>query len=239
MSKLGIVSLSDATVYQSECKDVLTRMLNTVPSNVDLTDEITLLPAKVKGGYLSFEQSQLLFKASLRVCSFSLYLFIRFKLISTTYHQLIQPINTTAPANRVVTMMWCDNYGNNQGCKGKTNTALPVSTVNSDPGVSPVTLNLGYYFINYNFVLPINYKSSIKQFWFTLDDKNGSTPTMYDNGGNYYVVDQDEVFLAPMMSSMNRAVNASGGFSNEYSLVAAVRFCFYFVFPFFLFFGLC
>ena len=76
LSKLDIFSLSNATVYQSECNVILTRMLNTVPSNVNLTDEITLLPAKVKGGYLSFEQSQLLFKVSLRVCSFSLYLSI-------------------------------------------------------------------------------------------------------------------------------------------------------------------
>jgi len=122
-------------------------------------------------------------------------------------------------------MFWCDNYGNNQGCKGKTNTALPVSTVNSDPNQSPVTLNLGYYFINYNFILPINSNSSIKQFWYTVDDKNGTTPTMYNNEGNYYVVDQDQVFLAPMMSSMNLVVNTSsnGGYTKAYTLVAAVR----------------
>lgn len=162
---------------------------------------------------------------------------MRFKLISTTYHQLIQPINTTASSNRVVTMLWCDNYGNNQGCKGKTNTALPVSTVNSDPSVSPVTSKLGY-FMNYNFVLPINSKLSIKQFWFTVDDKNGTTPTTYDNDGNYYVLDQDQVFLAPMMSSMNRVVNASntGGFSNGYTLVAAVRL---YIYLFTFFFGQC
>ena len=159
---------------------------------------------------------------------------IRSKLISTTYHQLIQAINTTAPGNRVVTIFWCDNYGSNQGCQGKTNTALPVSTVNSDPSVSPVTLNLGYYFINYNFVIPINSNSSIKEFWFTVDDKNGTTPTMYNNEGNYYVVDQDQVFLAPMMSSMNLVVNASssnGGYTKAYTLVAAV--C---IFPLFSFF---
>ena len=46
---------------------MLTRMINTVPSNVNLSDEITLLPAKVDGGRLAFEQSQLVFKASLRV----------------------------------------------------------------------------------------------------------------------------------------------------------------------------
>jgi len=91
--------------------------------------------------------------------------------------------------------------------------------------VSPVTFNLGYYFINYNFVLPIDSKLSIKQFWFTVDDKNGTTPTTYNNGGNYYILNQDQVFFAPMMSSMNLVVNASntGGYSREYTLVVAVR----------------
>ena len=136
----------------------------------------------------------------------------------------------------MVTILWCDNYDKNQNCKGKTNTALPVSTVNSDPNVSPVTLNLGYYFINYNFVLPIDPKLSIKQFWFIVDDKNGTTPTTYNNGGNYYILNQDQVFLAPMMSSMNLVVNASntGGYSREYTLVAAVR-----IFPLFPFFCKC
>ena len=98
-----------------------------------------------------------------------------------------------------------------------------------------MTLNLGYYFINYNFVLPIKSDSSIKQFWFTVDDKNGTTPTMYNNEGNYYVVNQDQVFLAPMMSSMNLVVNASssnGGYSKAYTLVAAVRI--FSLFSFFL-----
>ena len=75
LSKLDIFSLSNPVVFQSECRDTLARMLNTVPGSVNLTDEITLLPVKVKGGYLAFEQSQLVFKASLRVCPFfSLYL---------------------------------------------------------------------------------------------------------------------------------------------------------------------
>lgn len=72
-------SLSDPKVYQSECLSLLTRMIDTVPSNVNLTDEITLLPAKVDGGQLAFERSQLVFKASLRVCSF-LYIFNSFQI---------------------------------------------------------------------------------------------------------------------------------------------------------------
>ena len=63
---------------------------------------------------------------------------------------------------------------------------------------------------------------------------------MYNNGGNYYVVDQDLVFLAPMMSSVNRVVNASssnGGYTMAYSLVVAVRI--FFPFPPFFFPGQC
>lgn len=93
LSKLDIFSLSDATVFQSECRNILSRMLNTVPSNVNLTDEITLLPAKVKGGYLAFEQSQLVFKASLRVCSF-LY---TFHSIQTDFHNISSSNLSTQP----------------------------------------------------------------------------------------------------------------------------------------------
>jgi hypothetical protein len=74
-------------------------------------------------------------------------------------------------------------------------------------------------------------------FGLLLSDKNGTNPTTHNNGGGYYVVDQDQVFLAPMMSSMNRVVNASntGGFLMGYSLVAAVR-----IFsPFSLFYFFC
>lgn len=70
---LDLFSLSDANAYQSVCKDLLTRMINTVPSNVNLSGEMTLLPAKVNGGQLVFEHSQLVFKASLRVGSLFFY----------------------------------------------------------------------------------------------------------------------------------------------------------------------
>ena len=130
-------------------------------------------------------------------------------------------------------MFWCDHYGRYAGCKGKTNTALPVSTVNDNPNVSPVTLSLGYYFIHYNFVVPIISNSSINQFWFTVDDKNGTAPTVYNNEGHYYVVDQDEVFFAPMISQVAVVANgtsgygtANGGFTRVYTLVVAVRISF-------------
>lgn len=215
-------------------------MINTVPHFVNLTDEITLLPAKVDSAQLVFENSSLVFKASFRVWSFP-FTSILFKLISLTHHQLIQPINTTASANRVVTMFWCDRYGTNQECKGKTYTALPVSTVNEDPNLSPVTLNLGYFFIYYYFIVPIQSASSINQFWFSVDDKNGTAPTVYNNEGSYYIADQDQVFLVPMMSHMDLVANttnaagypnSNGGYTRVYTLVAAVRI--FLLFSFFL-----
>lgn len=68
-------TLGDKTVFQSECKDILGRMLDTVQTGVTLTDEITLLPAKVAAAQLTFEKNQLVFKSTFRVNPpfFSLY----------------------------------------------------------------------------------------------------------------------------------------------------------------------
>ncbi|KAF9479298.1 L-ascorbate oxidase [Pholiota conissans] len=205
-------SLADASTFQSECNDVLTRMLNTVPEGVTLTDEITLLPAKVSAAQLTIEKSQLVFKSTFR---------------------LTQKINTTASANRNVTMFWCDKYGDNANCTGKTNAALPVSKLTDDPNISPVTLNMGFFFYEYNYVVPVISNASIAKFWFKVDEGDGSTPTVYDNGGNGYVIDQDQVLFVPMLSHVDVVANTSltqtytnrdaSAFTRVYNLVVAVR----------------
>ena len=45
-------------------------MLNVVPTSVNLTDEITLLPAKVTYAQLTFEKQQFVFKTNFRVRMF-------------------------------------------------------------------------------------------------------------------------------------------------------------------------
>lgn len=42
-------------------------MIDVVPHNVTLTDEITLLPAKVNNAQLTFEKNQMVFKSTFRV----------------------------------------------------------------------------------------------------------------------------------------------------------------------------
>jgi len=66
-------SLGDATVFQSECKSILARMLDAVPQNVTLTDEITLLPAKVNNAQLTFEKNQMVFKSIFRARPVSIF----------------------------------------------------------------------------------------------------------------------------------------------------------------------
>ena len=98
-------------------------------------------------------------------------------------------------------MLWCDRYDSAQNCKGVTRSALPANTVDEDPNLSPVTRVQNISFINYNFIVPINSTVSIAKFWFTVDEKNGSTPAVYNNDGSDYVVAQDQLLFVPMLSN--------------------------------------
>ncbi|KAJ2921397.1 hypothetical protein H1R20_g15699, partial [Candolleomyces eurysporus] len=205
-------SLADTQTFQNECRDILKRMLETVPRGVTLTDEITLLPEKVTYAQLAIEKEKLVFKTNLR---------------------LTEPINGTLNNDRTVTMFWCDKSGDNRDCRGVTRSSVPVKKVQDDPNVSPVTLKLGYFFMNYNFIVPIDASQSIARFWFEVDEKDGSTPKVYNNGGANYVVDQDQIFFAPMLSNVDNISNGSytkvytnrdgEAFFRSYNLVLAVR----------------
>ncbi|KAF6763815.1 L-ascorbate oxidase [Ephemerocybe angulata] len=211
-----IRAMASADVFQSDCLDVLGRMLEKVPKGVSLTDEITLLPEKVTYAQFAIENGKLVYKTNLR---------------------LLQKLNTNPSASRVVTMFWCDRAGANKDCKGKTKSSVTVKKVPESPNISPVTLKLGYYLINYNFVVPIDANESIAKFWFEVDEGDGSKPTAYNNGGNNYVVDQDQVFFVPTLSKVDSISNNTGtvsrrgggggepvgDFYKSYNLVVAVR----------------
>jgi len=96
-----------------------------------------------------------------------------------------------------------------------------------------VIQNLGISFLTYNFVVPIDAAQSISKFWFEVDEKDGSKVTPYTNGGSDYVIDQDQVFFVPMLSTVDTISNSSytkvytnrdgSGSYKSYNLVAAVR----------------
>jgi hypothetical protein len=205
-------SLANTNNFASTCQSMLERMINTVPHGVSLTDEIQMIPAKVLDVGFSIEQNQLLFKASFR---------------------LIQPTNATINSNRVVTMIWCDRYGNKANCNGGSKSSLPAKATQLDPNSSPVSYVMGLSFIRYDFVVPIDSTVSISKFWFDVDEKNGTAPTTYTNGGNGYQVVQDQVIFAPAMGSTSFTATPArrgGGspvtnvtYTKTYNIVVGVR----------------
>ncbi|GLB34708.1 putative peroxidase family protein [Lyophyllum shimeji] len=205
-------SLATADAFASTCQDILTRMINTVPHGVALTNDITLLPAKVHDVQLTFERGVFVFKASLR---------------------LLQVLNTPVNKQRAVKIFWCDRYGANQDCKGNNRSSTFASKLEEDPNLSPVTQRQGYSFVNYNFVVPVDASKSISKFWFEVDENDGKGPTAYKNGGDGYPVAQDQVLFVPTLSKsvlhQNSTLHRRGGgkpitgLVKEYTIVAAVR----------------
>ncbi|RDB21102.1 hypothetical protein Hypma_011861 [Hypsizygus marmoreus] len=206
-------SISTPDSFATECKNILERMINVVPHGVVLTDEITLIPAKVHDAQLTFEREKFVFKAGLR---------------------LTQPLNASASKTRVVKILWCDRYGNSKDCAGKsTRSSVSAHVVNEDPNLSPVTNRMGYLFINYNFVVPIDATASISKFWFTVDEGDGTPTTTYNNGGDDYVVQQDQLLFVPTLSKTTYTPGQNGtvgdkatpstGWIKEFFIVAAVR----------------
>jgi len=98
-------------------------------------------------------------------------------------------------------MYWCSADGTYKNCNNQAYSAVPArNTTDDETTISPVAFSLGYAFVHYEFVVPIDPAASISKFWFEVDDKNGKGVTAYKNGGSGYVVDQDRVFFVPWSS---------------------------------------
>ncbi|KAJ7512054.1 L-ascorbate oxidase [Mycena galericulata] len=183
--------MNTAESFAQTCTTVLSKMLNTVPSSVSLTEPITLLPVKVSAVQLTVGSSQLQFQASVRICNLILFL------------QLTLPTNSTT-----VNMYWCDRYGSAANCaSGLKRFAAPGGSTTVS---SPVSEAMGVTLKKYQFVVPIDASQSISKFWFVVDYGNGTT-SVADNGGSDYVVDQDEVLWVPTMSKAKSVLTGANG----------------------------
>lgn len=117
-------------------------------------------------------------------------------------------------------MFWCDRHGESKDCSEHTNVAVSATRSQDDPSISPITERLGYYFLNYQFVVRIDPSKSISLFWFEKDDHDGSAPTTIDNDGAGYRLDQDRILYVPMLSALDFAGNDVT--TKVYHIVAAV-----------------
>ncbi|TFK76256.1 heme peroxidase [Pluteus cervinus] len=190
-------SLASSSAFSQTCANLLERMVNTVPQSVVLTEEVTLLPVKVLDVGLTIEHRILVFKATLR---------------------LTKQFGVAANKQRLVKMFWCDRYGQDRDCGQTVKFAQPAAVNQDDHAVSPVTSRVGLSFVKYNFVVPVDPSLSLSKFWFQVDEKNGSEPITYDNGGDGYSLEQDNIIFVPSLSGSSLLQDG-----NNYTLIAAVR----------------
>ncbi|KDR77593.1 hypothetical protein GALMADRAFT_65799 [Galerina marginata CBS 339.88] len=181
--------LNSKTSFFKTCQTLLARMIDTVPSNVQLSDVVTLLPVKVTDAQITVIDSQLVFMTTLR---------------------LAHPININATAARNVRMFWCDNRGILKNCNRVTNVAsLPFQ---DGSFTSPLTDSLNIQLTLYNFKVPISAARSVSKFWFEVDG------VIHNNGGKGYPILQDEIIHVPWLGSFNKAFSQPGPTSTSLGL---------------------
>ncbi|CAK5272903.1 unnamed protein product [Mycena citricolor] len=175
-------SMNSEQAFSSTCSTIFQKMFRTVPSTVNLTDNIDLVPVKVTGVQLTIGSPELQFQAN-----------VRLQLSSN---------HTT------VTMYWCDRYGSGANCASKLKRFTAPST--SAPVSSPFSATMNLTLQKYQFVVPLAANQSISKFWFEIDYGNGTT-TVANNNGAFYNIDQDAVLFVPSQSRPKAVLSGSNG----------------------------
>ncbi|KAF9470970.1 heme peroxidase [Pholiota conissans] len=192
-------NMATASSFADTCSSMLERMINTVPSDTQLTDEIQLLPVKVRDAQITVINSQLVFMTSLR---------------------LSRPADKPVPSGREVTLYWCDGRGSSQNCAG--NIASVASTPSSKVITpSPIGGPSNIALDSYEFAVPLSANQSLSKFWFVLDDKDGSVPITLDNEGTGYVFPQDEIIFISDLGSIR--AGGTGDSSRKFNFVVGIR----------------
>ncbi|KAE9405953.1 heme peroxidase [Gymnopus androsaceus JB14] len=189
-------SLLSADTFSDTCAALLQRMINTVPSTVNLTDPITEpFQYVINDPFFSYRNGTFNMITALRVVNPS--------------------------ANGTVTMLWADQQGvsfcPSTGCSVQSSSTQPVffNIVGSAQGFSAS---------RYLFNATINSTSSISKFWFEINNNDGSDPIIVDNGGSGFVIEQDPTLslFVDVMRSETVLVKISDTFNEFTKVVVAV-----------------
>ncbi|KAE9407571.1 heme peroxidase [Gymnopus androsaceus JB14] len=161
--KSRICSLLSVETFSDTCAALFQRMLNTVPSTVNLTDPITdPFQYVINDPLFSYQNGTFTMLTALRV------------------------VNPSASAT--VNMLWADQQGasfcSSTGCSVQSSRSQPVF-------FTIVGVAQGFTASRYFFNATINATSSISKFWFEVNNNDGSDPVIVDNGGSGFVIEQD------------------------------------------------
>jgi len=91
-----------------------------------------------------------------------------------------------------------------------------------------VTRRLGVDLLKYDFAVPIVASESVGKFWFEVDEGDGSTPVVLDNGDGGYVLEADEIIYVPWFSTVRANGPNPEPLSFDLTFVAGVG-TFYFI----------
>ncbi|KAJ4473733.1 heme peroxidase [Lentinula aciculospora] len=186
-------SLLSPDTFNETCGNLIGRMINTVPQGVNLTEPISEpFDYVVSEPLLSYRNGTLSMATTLRV------------------------INPSDNPSRTITMLWADRQGSFCPATGCTSPSI---------GTQEVFLGLigniqGLQAQRYVFNASINATTSISKLWFEINENDGSSPVVVDNGGSGFVVEQDSVFVD---NSRSENVFLSVSMQEYWRLVLAVR----------------
>ncbi|KAK1227053.1 hypothetical protein PQX77_009963 [Marasmius sp. AFHP31] len=174
-------SLAEPDVFNKTCGELIERMINTVPKNVELTDVVTPMQYKVSQPKLfvgDASNGTMTFTATLRV------------------------MGENRP-DRKVKLLWNDRDGSStcptSGCSASPKTDLfapPTAIAEARYGLPGFTF--------YNFETSVNMTASMSKFWFEVTEGDGTTPVVVDKGstGKVFTIPQDKVLYDPVRSQL-------------------------------------
>ncbi|KAF5315127.1 hypothetical protein D9619_007522 [Psilocybe cf. subviscida] len=169
--------LNSAKDFKNTCSSLLTRMIDTVPRDVTLTEQIIPIPFKVAAQFI-FVGEQLVFDVKVRVLN----------------------SKSSRPESRKINMVWCDRRGARGGCSGGKAMLAQNPNVPSSVLLSPVGSALGLNFTQYEFAVPVTFERSVGSFWFEVNDgaDKKHSVVIEDNGGAGYWAPDDALVFIPV-----------------------------------------
>ncbi|KAJ3720914.1 heme peroxidase [Lentinula raphanica] len=159
-------SLLSSDTFNETCGTLIERMLNTVPSSVNLTQPISEpFDYVVSQPLFSYRDGNMSMITELRVMNEN--------------------------PSRTITMFWADRQGStcpSTGCTvpSKATEQVIFGLIGNIQGLSA---NM------YLFNATINPTTSISKFWFEVNENDGSDVIVVDNGGPGFAIEQDSVFV--------------------------------------------
>ncbi|KAJ7650852.1 heme peroxidase [Roridomyces roridus] len=170
--------LASLDTFNQVCADLIGRMIDTVPSDVQLTEPIEPFDYKVTLDTMLFPQGgSLAFLTTLRIIENG--------------------------KNQTVTLFWKERTGTfcpSEGCSISAfhvNTGVEASLLATLKGVQS--------FNQHSFNASIDLATSISHFWFEVGNNDGSAPIIVDNHGTNFTIDQDVLIFDPRRSSFTIA----------------------------------